>query len=112
MQCAKRSAGEKDGQCSHCVRKQTPKKARVVAGKESHHCPKTELATGINVIVGSSKEVVEVCFHRAGRLIGAQSRKIRGGLAVEYAELAKFRTSKALQTVRLHSLQQAVQAVP
>lgn len=85
------ASGKGDSERRERVKKQPAEEAWVVAGQKTQHRPKTELAAGINVIVGPAKKLIEVRFQCAGCPISASGGEVRSSLAVQYTEFAQLR---------------------
>ena len=67
---------------------------------------------GVNIVVGTAYEAVEILLQGARGGVGAGGAEIGGCLAVEEAEIAQIRAAERLDTARFHLAEQRIEAIP
>ena len=67
---------------------------------------------GINVIMSSADEAIQVCFEGAGTCVGPHRGEIGRGLSVEQAELTQINGGQGFETGCFDLLDQGFEAIP
>ena len=91
---------------------ESAEEARVSVGEEVPEAGPGDAAAGVDVVMGSGDEAVEVLLEGAGAAVGSNGGEVGGGLAVEKAEIAEVGGRERLDSTGFDLMDERVEAVP
>ena len=109
---AEQSAGERDEERYRYVGEIAAEDERVLVAEKAEQGEEVGLAARIDDMVGASQQLVDVGGVGAGGRILAQSRQVRGHLAIEQSQLLEFGAGKLSDARGIGLAEERLETIP